>query len=58
MPPKSGAACQAFLMCDNRATTTIENPIVGTVRCCERCKQRLESKEKKCDHTRKDGATD
>jgi hypothetical protein len=38
-PPQE--ACKAFLMCENPATTTIENPILGDVPACQRCADKL-----------------
>ena len=33
--------CQTFILCSNEATTTIRNPVVGDVPCCQRCKDKM-----------------
>jgi len=34
--------CKAFLNCRNKATTTLPNPILGDVPCCQRCKDKMD----------------
>ena len=33
--------CRAFLLCKNKATTTIPNAILGSVPCCQRCANKM-----------------
>ncbi len=33
--------CEAFALCNNEATLTIEHPILGTYESCERCEVKL-----------------
>lgn len=34
--------CQYFLLCTNKATTSVPNPIIGDVPCCKRCKDKYD----------------
>jgi hypothetical protein len=34
--------CRVFLLCKNKATTTIPNPILGQVQSCQRCADKMQ----------------
>lgn len=38
---KNEQTCQCFLLCNNKATTAIQHPILGSVPACQRCADKL-----------------
>ena len=45
--------CQWFLLCNNKATTTLEHSILGAVPICKRCKDKIESLERRGEEPKK-----
>jgi hypothetical protein len=43
---KTNDMCRVFLLCKNKATTTIPHPILREVKACQRCAEKIQKLDK------------